>query len=394
MGSVLKLYREWQLCGDRGWMLSLWPHARRALEFAWVKWDADGDGVMEGEQHNTYDIEFYGPNSMMGTLYLGALRAAAVMAREAGESDFAAACDHLFAVGRLRLDELLWNGEYYVQLLVPPSEPAEGLPGMQSVQTDGEVRYQYESGCLSDQLLGQWFARVVGLGALLPPEHIRGALASVFRHNFRRELSTHESCQRTYALNDEGGLLLCSWPNGGRPRFPFPYADEVWTGIEYQVAAHMVYEGLQEEGVEIVRTLRARHDGLRRNPWDEFECGHHYARALASWSLLTAFSGFEYSAPEGSLRFRPRIAGDCSFFWATGTGWGSYSRTGNDHLLTVRHGIIALASFDVPGEPVDVTLGASDLLDPSLDRAALNFPEGPILVLKAGDWLQVETSGD
>jgi non-lysosomal glucosylceramidase len=343
MGCLLKLYREWKLSGDDDGLRSLWPHAKRAMEYAWSKWDADGDGVMEGEQHNTYDIEFYGPNTMIGSLYLAALKAAAAMARHLGDEDLRYTCERLYASGRPLYDARLWNGEYFIQEVVPPTEAAEGLgEGTQSVQASGEVRYQYGSGCLSDQLLGQWFARVVGLGEMLPPEHVRSALRAIYRHNFRRALSDHQSCQRTYALNDEAGLLLCTWPNGGRPRYPFPYADEVWTGIEYQVAAHMIYEGLVDEGLEIVQAVRARHDGIRRNPWDEFECGHHYVRALASWSLLLAVSGYDYSAPEARIAFRPAVEGDFRCFWSTGSAWGSYSRTGTEHRLEVRYGALSL----------------------------------------------------
>jgi uncharacterized protein (DUF608 family) len=182
MGCVLKLYREWKLSGDRAFLAELWPHGKRALQYAWQKWDADRDGVMEGEQHNTYDIEFYGPNTMMGTLYLAALRAGAEIASELGDGVFAGECRRLAESGSRLYDEQLWNGEYYVQEVVPPAAPAEGLgEGTQSVQNSGEVRYQYGPGCLSDQMLGQWFAHVVRLGHVLPAERVRSALQAVFR---------------------------------------------------------------------------------------------------------------------------------------------------------------------------------------------------------------------
>ena len=358
MGNILKLYREWQISGDDDFLRQLWPAARRSLEWAWQHWDRDRDGVMEGEQHNTYDIEFYGPNTMMGTLYLGALRAAAIMARAVGDDEAAAEFERVFASGTAKLDELLWNGEFYVQQVRNPT--AEDLlrsryPGhLPSGVLPGEdmPRYQYGPGCLSDHMLGQWFAHVVGLGYVLPPERVRTAMHSIYRYNWRTDLHAHESCQRTYALNDEAGLVLCSWPNGGRPRYPFPYADEVWTGIEYQVAAHLIYEGLVEEGLNIVRGLRARHDGIRRNPWDEFECGHHYARAMASWSLLLALSGYAYSAPERRLGFAPRVhADDFRCFFTTGSGWGSYNqqRTANSLAcqVTVRRGQVALRWLEI-----------------------------------------------
>jgi non-lysosomal glucosylceramidase len=338
MGCVMKVYREWRLSGDDEWLRKLWPNVKRALEYAWVNWDADRDGMMEGEQHNTYDIEFYGPNSMMGTLYLGALRAAARMARHLGDS-VADEYDRLAAKGSSALDALLWNGEYYVQKIDEAREKAK--------------RYQYGEGCLSDQLLGQWFAEVVGLGKVLPHDHIRTTLRSIYKYNFRSDFSDFPNAQRIYALNDEGGLLLCSWPHDRRPELPFVYSDEVWTGIGYQVAAHLIYEGLVQEGLSVVKAARERYDGVRRNPWNEIECGNHYARAMSSWSILTALSGFSFSAPDKTIRFRPRVrAADFNSLFSTGTAWGKYAQkleNGKTQVeLRVEGGTLELASFRAP----------------------------------------------
>jgi hypothetical protein len=152
---------------------------------------------------------------------------------------------------------------------------------------------------------------------------VSATLASIYRHNFRHDFFDHPHAQRIYALEDEKGLLLCSWPRGGRPALPFVYADEVWTGIEYQVAAHLIYAGQVAEGLAMVRAVRDRYDGRRRNPWNEVECGSHYARALSSWSLVTALSGFTFSAPERRLGFAPRVSPrDFRCFFTTGDGWG------------------------------------------------------------------------
>ncbi|HEY6548340.1 MAG TPA: GH116 family glycosyl hydrolase, partial [Vicinamibacteria bacterium] len=360
MGSILKLYRDWQLSGDDAFLRRLWPQARRALEFAWTSWDQDRDGVMEGEQHNTYDIEFYGPNSMMGTLYLGALKAASRMAEAVGEREAARTYGKLFEQGRVKLEQL-WNGEFYVQQVpnadtIRPSEgnPAEGWHAPAVV--DGQVRYQYGEGCLSDQLLGEWFAAVAGLAPLLPPEHVHATLAAIYRHNFKHDFFEHPNAQRLYALADEKGLLLCSWPRGGRPALPFVYADEVWTGIEYQVAAHLIYSGQVAEGLAIVKGVRDRHDGRRRNPWNEVECGSHYARALSSWSLVLALSGFSFSAPEGRIGFAPRVnARDFRCFFSTGGGWGTFEQRvaesrAFDARLDVRSGEIRLRRLELRNE--------------------------------------------
>ena len=331
MGCILKLYREWLLSGDRAFLEELWPHAKRALTFAWKGWDADKDGVMEGEQHNTYDIEFHGPNTMMGTFYLGALRAGEELAREMGDEEAVQKYRAVYESGREKLDAELWNGEYYIQKYDEAQAP----------------KYQYGAGCLSDQVLGQWFASLVGLGYTLPRERVRSTLQSIFRYNWRTDFRNHPNCQRIYALNDDAGLLLCSWPKGGRPELPFVYSDEVWTGIEYQVAGHLLYEGFLKEGLSIVKGVRDRHDGERRNPWDEFECGHHYARALASWSLVLNLSGFGYAAPDRWIRFAPKVrAKNFRCFWSVASGWGTFSQKAKAGRLIcrvkVRFGRLAL----------------------------------------------------
>lgn len=321
MGTIMRLYRDWQLCGDEEFLRSSWPKAKEALEFAWRQWDADRDGVMEGEQHNTYDIEFHGPNPLTTILYLGALRAGEEMALAAGDGEAAGTFRKVFDQGSRKAAEALWNGEYFVQ-----TGDADAKP------------HQHGVGCLTDQLLGQWMAHQSGLGHLVPAEKSRRAAAAIHRYNFRKRLGGHANTARVYAAADEGGLLLCTWPKGGRPKAAFPYADEVWTGIEYAAAALMIQEGLTDEGLEIVRAVRARHDGERRNPFNEPECGNHYARGMASWSLLTALSGFRWSAPNADLRFVPGLPGKkFSCFFSTGTAWGTLEQglVGKKGLVTI-----------------------------------------------------------
>jgi non-lysosomal glucosylceramidase len=166
---------------------------------------------------------------------------------------------------------------------------------------------------------------------LLPPEHVRTAIKAVFTHNFRPDFRKHVNCQRTFVLNDEAGLIICTWPRGGQPHFPLVYSDEVFTGIEYQVAAHLIHEGWLKEGLTVVKAIRDRHDGIRRNPWNEVECGHHYSRSMASWALLLTLSGFRCDLGRGEIRFEPIVeisptADTFTTFWSTGRGWGTYSQ--------------------------------------------------------------------
>ena len=384
MGCVLKVYREWQLSGDDAFLRRLWPRVQQALEYAWKQWDADQDGVMEGEQHNTYDIEFYGPNTMMGTFYLAALLAAERMARAVGDN---AAADRYHALcerGKTALDQTCWDGDFYIQ----------------KYDASRHQKYQYGPGCLSDQLLGQWFAAVVELGYVLPPERVRKTLASIFRHNFQTDFRRFANPQRLYALFDEKGLLLCSWPKGGRPAIPFPYSDEVWTGIEYQVAAHMIYEGMLDEGLAIVKAARERYDGLRRNPWNEIECGNHYARAMASWSLLPALSGSHYSAPQKRLHLAPKVnAQDFRCFYSTGGSWGVLSQQVAKGMRTARievaYGKLELADFVVEGRAKSARVTRNQGAVPvsvSAEDGRLHIRFDPPVQLAAGDKLVTQIS--
>ncbi len=332
LGAVVRLHREWRFSGDDGLLRECWPGVRRAVDYAFTAWDSDGDGVLDSQQHNTYDIEFYGPNSLANSMFFAALLAAASMAAHLGDHGTATRYGDAAARGARRMDALLFNGEYYEQRL----------------DDVNERRYQYGTGCLSDQVFGQLLAHLAGVGYVLPAEHVRSAVTAVYRHNFRPDLSGHHSVQRTYACDGESGLLLCSWPRGGRPRIPFVYCDEVWTGIEYQVATHLVYEGRVDEALRIVEAVRDRHDGYRRNPWNEVECGNHYARSLASWGLVVALAGADYDAPGAVLTFRPRLpVDDARYPFTTGTGWGELRITPDGAELRLLGGVLDVGEVRV-----------------------------------------------
>ena len=333
MGGIIKTYRDWKISGDDQFLRRLWPSLRRALEFAWREWDVERTGVLRGRQHNTYDIEFFGATTMTTSFYLGALLAGAEMAAYLGDSAFGRTCGEVYERGRDWVDANLFNGSYYIQEYDPEEAP----------------EYQYGAGCLADQVLGAWLAEIAGLGPIMAPKHVHRALKAIFKHNWRADLREHPNAQRVYAINDEAGLLNCTWPKGGRPAVPFPYSDEVWTGIEYQVASHCILAGLVEEGLAIVQGVRDRYDGHKRNPWDEFECGHHYARAMASYGLLLALSGFTYDKGAGIIGFAPRIRpGDFRCFWALDGAWGCFAQRKSTARLDVLHGEMLLSRLDLP----------------------------------------------
>lgn len=334
LGGIMKVHREWRISGDLGWLRSIWPKVRTSLDYGIATWDPRHTGVPEEPQHNTYDIEFWGPNGMGASCYLGALEAAVRMGNALGENVEAYAA--LLAKGTALTESELFNGEYFIQKpqwkglkAEFPGHPTTwtgeplGTEAMALLEREGP-NYQYGTGCLSDGVIGSWFALVCGVGQVLDAGKVRSHLKAVHRHNLRRDLSDHVNPDRpAYTCSNDGGLLLCTWPKGGRATLPFVYSDEVWTGIEYQVASHLLLMGLVEEGLEVVRTCRDRYDGRVRNPFNEYEWGSWYARAMASYALLQGLSGARYDAVDRVLHLAPSLSGDFRCFLSTATGYGT-----------------------------------------------------------------------
>ena len=136
-------------------------------------------------------------------------------------------------------------------------------------------------------------AHVCHLGYLADPRNIRTTLQSIMKYNYKPSLADHFNCMRTFALGDEAALLMASYPDG-QPANPFPYFSEVMTGFEYTAAIGMLYERHIDNGLRCIASIRERYDGLKRNPYDEAECGHHYGRAMISWAEVLALTGFHF----------------------------------------------------------------------------------------------------
>ncbi|MCP2329119.1 uncharacterized protein (DUF608 family) [Hamadaea flava] len=315
LGSVLKTYREVRNGAGLDWLRRYWPSVQRLLDYVRDRWDPTASGVLRGVQPSTHDIDLCGVNSFMGTLWLAALRAAEEMARLVDDPAYGAVVADLFERGSSAYDELLFNGSYYVQVL-----------------DEGEsTDYQWLHGCLADQLIGQWWAHQLDLGYLLPREHVVTALRSIVRHNLRTGFDGFDHIYRVFADRDDTGLLMCTWPDGGRPSVPTRYCDEVWTGSEYQVAAHCLREGLDDEAYAILRGIWARYDGRRRNPYNEIECGDHYVRAMAGWSVVDALSTRPGTWP-----------------LLTPSGWGTVTRGPDGVSVSCEYGVITVGGVDVP----------------------------------------------
>ena len=336
LGGIMKVFRDWQISGDLDWLRKMYPLAKRSLDYCIRTWDPDHRGGLFEPHHNTYDIEFWGPDGMCTSIYLGALSALAEMARAVGQPGDAVFYGELAQRCARFMEEELFNGEYFQQKVqyqglrntsfaTRVAQVDERSSEMQQLLKREGPKYQYGNGCLSDGVIGAWMARIYGIETPLANENVRKTLQAIYKHNFKTDLSQHANAQRPgYAMGHEPGLLLCTWPQGGKPTLPFVYSDEVWTGIEYQVASHLIAEGFVKEGLTIVKALRSRYDGRIRNPWNEYECGNYYARAMASYALLGAIAGFRYSAVQRTLWFGPRLnIRPFKTFFSTASGFGA-----------------------------------------------------------------------
>jgi uncharacterized protein (DUF608 family) len=342
---ILKAYREALNSPDESFFTEYWPHVKHAVNYL-IDRDAKATGgepagILQDDQWNTYDEALHGVTTFISGYYLAALRAGEAWGRRLGDSITADHFQEIFARGQKKLIELCWNGEYFQQHLAD------------YMKREGEVG----PGCMADQLIGQWWAHQLGLGYIFPKEQVVSSLRAVFKYNFKTDLTWWKHAPRAFAGAKDKGLIICTWPKGGRPPGVMLYSDEVWTGIEYQVAGHMIYEGLVEEGLAIVKGARERYDGvprppIGRNPWNEIECGGHYARAMSSWGLLLALSGWEYDGPRKKLRSTPRhTPEDFKSFFAGPEAWGTLRQArepkGQTNEIIVRQGQLPLSELSL-----------------------------------------------
>ncbi len=388
-GCILRAYREHQMSADDQFLKALWPKIKLAFECL-MHMDP-GDGMLRGPQHNTLDQPWFGKVAWLSSLYVTAARACEEMAREVGDEAFARRVRDVFDRGSRNIDKELFNGQYYVH-----------LPDKEHLKSVGS-----HNGCEIDQVFGQSWAHQVGLGRVLSEAHVKQALQSLWKYNFTPDVGPFRKAHppgRWYAMAGEAGLLMCSWPQGEAARvqqgFDF-YFNECMTGFEYQVAGHMVREGMVMEGLAIARAIHDRYHPSRRNPWNEVECGDHYARAMASYGVFLAACGYEYHGPKGHLGFSPRLTPD-NFRAAltTAEGWGTFSQTRTGAVQTdaieLRWGKLRLRSlaFAVPknGKPqsVRVKVGSAEV------KAKHEAADGRVTItlaaevtLQAGDKIEV-----
>jgi non-lysosomal glucosylceramidase len=337
-GCILRAYREHQMSADGAFLKALWPKVKLAMQCL-VRMD-DGKGILAGAQHNTLDQPWFGRVAWLSSLYVAAARASEEMAKEVGDAAFARTMREIADRGGQNIDRDLFDGEYYVH--IPDKEHAKSVGS--------------HNGCEIDQVFGQSWAYQVGLGRILDEDHVKKALASLWRYNFTPDVGPFRQRNkpgRWYALAGEGGLIMCTWPKGDAARlqqgFDF-YFNECMTGFEYQVAGHMIWEGMVQEGLAVARTIHDRYHAARRNPWNEVECGDHYARAMASYGVFLAACGYQYHGPKGHLAFAPRLTPeDFRAAFTTAEGWGSFSQkregAAQRNVIDLRWGTLRLRSL-------------------------------------------------
>ena len=358
MGSVLKCYREWKISGDNQWLKDNWENIKKIIRFAWSeanpdRWDRNKDGVLEGRQHHTLDMELFGPSSWLESFYLAALKAGAVMADFMGDIEAKNEFLEVFEKGYKWTKENLFNGEYFIQKLdLGDKELVDSFDDATPVywnEEAKEIKYQIQNGSSIDQMTGQWHADILGLGDVLDPEQVDIALDSMMKNNYKSTMRDFANFWRLFSIYDEAGSVICVYPEGvSKPKIPIPYCEETMTGFEYAFSGLLISRGKYEEGYKVVKAVRDRFEGIKRNPWNEFECGSNYARTMASFANIALLSGYDIDMPNKHIGFNPYTGDkDYSCIWSVLAGWGNFEIKDKKVKFSVYDGELTLKSFGV-----------------------------------------------
>lgn len=357
MGTVMKIYRDWKLTGNSDWLRKYWNTIKKIISYAWSTdnadaWDRNHDGVLEGRQHHTLDMELFGPSSWLEGFYLGALKAGAEMAAYLGDTDAEAEYSDLFKKGYEYTKDNLFNGKYFIQKVNLRDRSILEPFGAESYWNDetGEIKYQIGEGSSIDQLCAQWHADLSGLGNLFDPTESHIAMENLFKNNFHSSVRDVVNPWRIFSMDDEGGAQICVYPdNAYKPKIPVPYCEETMTGFEYQLAGLLVGNGYIDEGFTIVKALHDRFNGIWRNPFNELECGNNYARSMASFALYPICAGFKYDMPHGMIGFNP-VLSDIPYktFFGLGTCWGTFTKDKDSSTIKLTEGSLTVQTLSLP----------------------------------------------
>ena len=354
MGAVIKCYREWKISGDNKWLETNWENIKKVLEYAWNEhnedcWDSDKDGVLEGRQHHTLDMELFGPSSWLEGMYLAALKAASEMAEFLGDTKKAQEYRGIFNKGYQWTKENLFNGKYFIQKIdITDKKITDKFEASESYWNDEakQIKYQIAEGSSIDQMLAQWHSDIIGLGDIFDKKQLDSALNEMLKNNYKPTMRYFANPWRIFSLNDEAGTIICAYPDEiEKPKIPIPYCEETMTGFEYSFAGLLCSQGKIDDGLKVVKAIRDRFDGEKRNPWNEFECGSNYARSMASYALVPILSGFEFDMPHHHIGFNPYITNNFKCVWSLADAWGNFEINNNSIKVNVYEGELCLKSL-------------------------------------------------
>jgi non-lysosomal glucosylceramidase len=275
---VLQVYRDFVLTGgkDRSFLWECWSAIVKAL--AYLKtFDNDGDGIPEnsGAPDQTFDDwQLKGISAYCGGLWLAALEAAIAIGEilisdyppvsQLAETPDPTSIQAAINLYRQWLEqaqplyqEKLWNGQYY--------------------------RLDSESGSdivMADQLCGQFYAQLLGLPDIVPAESVQTTLKTVYEACF---LKFHNG-----QLGAANGVRPDGSPENPNSTHPL----EVWTGINFGLAAFLMQQGMKQEAFQLTEVVvrSVYENGLQfRTPEAITAAGtfraSHYLRAMAIWAV-------------------------------------------------------------------------------------------------------------
>ncbi|MBQ4323791.1 MAG: hypothetical protein IJC19_07610 [Clostridia bacterium] len=356
MGEVFKAYREWKLSGNTEWLKQNADGIFRMLEYAWSPenpdaWDRDQDGILEGRQHHTLDMELFGPSSWLQGFYLLALDCGAKMAEALGEDSRAEHYRDLYEKGKKWTNENLFNGSYYCHKVdLSDKSVVDRFHATEAYWNEEakQIKYQVAEGCIIDQMLADWHGALIGAEPVFDPQKKKIALRNLYKNNYKSSMREVTNMWRLFSLGDEAGTVICSYPKEVQiPAIPIPYCEETMTGFEYAFAGLLISEGYFEEGERVVKAIRDRYDGEKRNPWNEIECGSNYARSMASFALMPLYSGFSFDMTQKHIGFAP-LQKEGSYLFSVCESWGTVSFVEDKVTLLLYGAPLSLKSIALP----------------------------------------------
>ena len=355
---VMMACRDYLWTGDRAYLEDVWPYIVKAMDYT-ASLDSDGDGLPDKNTGmQTYDQwAMRGTPSYIASLWIGGLRAAIRMATDLGRNADAGRWKAILDKASASFDRLLFNGQYY------------------RLWVDGEA---HSDVCMSDQISGEWFTRLIGLPSTISAKNLDAAIDSIVKYNFNFEFGLHN------ATAPKGGADLLAITN--------MQAGGVWTGIEFAFASMLMDRGRYEDGARIVESVHRRYLRAGR-PWNHVECGDHYSRPPSSWATLIAATGFKPDVPRQTLTVAPTAPGDFHAPWATASGFGTISRSGRTLSIVCVSGKLTFQRLQVnlanPGKLAVRLAGRVLAWKPVLQGTAIVYAFTHPVSIEAGQTLTV-----